>query len=297
MLFLILLPRCECLPGYSGEFCETETHTCHSNPCHGGFCVAVGEKAFNCMCPSDKYFRDEFCQILHPCEAEPCKNGANCSGDIRDYTFTCECAPGFRGDTCEEQIRECQEWNITCEHGLCFDATNDFICGCQPGYTGRYCEINIDDCLQNECQNNSVCVDEVESYSCDCQVGFSGRYCNETYSHCSEEPCQNGATCITVTATTRRSAIHIPGSLGGGSNVDFSNANPDTFKCECAEGFEGVFCEKNIDDCDPHLCKHGGTCLDGVNSFTCICASGFTGSNCKQNIGKFLLHSPWGCHL
>uniref|UniRef100_A0A8C6XKE3 EGF-like domain-containing protein n=1 Tax=Naja naja TaxID=35670 RepID=A0A8C6XKE3_NAJNA len=50
-------------------------------------------------------------------------------------------------------------------------------------------------------------------------------------------------------------------------------------------GFEGVLCEKNIDDCSPDPCHHG-TCVDGIASFTCICVAGYTGYRCENQINE-----------
>ena len=38
-------------------------------------------------------------------------------------------------------IKECETQNITCVHGTCEDAVNNFTCMCVPGYEGRFCEI------------------------------------------------------------------------------------------------------------------------------------------------------------
>ena len=38
-------------------------------------------------------------------------------------------------------------------------------------------------------------------------------------------------------------------------------------------GFEGEFCEENIDDCVDINCNNG-TCIDGVESHHCICYDG-----------------------
>jgi len=48
--------------------------------------------------------------------------------------------------------------------------------------------------------------------------------------------------------------------------------------CDCAEGFNGTFCEMNIDECEAgNECENGATCVDGIASYSCICAAGFTG--------------------
>ena len=43
------------------------------------------------------------------------------------------------------------------------------------------------------------------------------------------------------------------------------------------EGFEGVRCEVNIDDCKDHTCQNGATCIDEIQSYSCQCPFGFAG--------------------
>ncbi|KXJ18031.1 Fibropellin-1 [Exaiptasia diaphana] len=69
---------------------------------------------------------------------------------------------------------------------------------------------------------------------------------------CADGPCKNGAKCI------------------DGVN---------SYKCECAPGFNGKNCETN--DCVKKPCQNGGECIDGVNSYKCECAPGYTGPNCE----------------
>ena len=72
-------------------------------------------------------------------------------------------------------------------------------------------------------------------------------------------PCQNGAGCTDDVA-------------------------PNTFLCECANGYTGETCAVNVDDCEGAPCQNGGACVDGVASFSCECAAGFTGTTCGINI-------------
>ena len=51
------------------------------------------------------------------------------------------------------------------------------------------------------------------------------------------------------------------------------------------QGFTGVLCEENIDNCDPDPCHHG-QCQDGIDSYTCICNPGYMGTICSDQIDE-----------
>ena len=42
-------------------------------------------------------------EIPNPCQPNPCQNNGGCT-PISDTEFTCDCPPGFTGDTCEQGI-------------------------------------------------------------------------------------------------------------------------------------------------------------------------------------------------
>lgn len=95
-----------------------------------------------------------------------------------------------------------------------------------------------------------------QGYRCCCTKDYYGVNCeNKTDTNiCDAVTCENGGTCI---------------------------ANEENFTCNCLPGFEGSYCELNIDDCTKFLCDNDGVCVDGINNATCDCPSKFTGLHCE----------------
>ncbi|XP_072033451.1 uncharacterized protein [Amphiura filiformis] len=76
----------------------------------------------------------------------------------------------------------------------------------------------------------------------------------DDYANCGNEPCQSGGTCVE--------------EIG-------------RYTCLCPEGFTGVNCETNIDDCVDHDCQNSIHCLDGIASYECVCNLNYTGPYCE----------------
>jgi len=41
----------------------------------------------------------------------------------------------------------------------------------------------------------------------------------------------------------------------------------------CDEGYTGVNCSEEINQCDDNPCQNGGTCLGGIGNYSCQCVS------------------------
>lgn len=48
-------------------------------------------------------------------------------------------------------------------------------------------------------------------------------------------------------------------------------------QCFCQNGYTGLSCQTNYDDCRSEPCNNGGSCIDGIDDFTCTCDQGYTG--------------------
>ena len=72
--------------------------------------------------------------VIPACESSPCANDGNCTsmGPL-NFDFTCQCAVGYAGSTCEVNIDDCV--SVTCpNNSMCEDRVNDFECVCLPGF-------------------------------------------------------------------------------------------------------------------------------------------------------------------
>jgi len=60
-------------------------------------------------------------------------------------------------------------------NGTCRDVWNAHVCDCAAGFNGTMCEDDIDECAaHSRCENGATCIDGIASYSCNCSAGFSG---------------------------------------------------------------------------------------------------------------------------
>ncbi len=98
----------------------------------------------------------------------------------------------------------------------------------------------------------------------------NGTFFNEQLKHCVPEgftppecpanQCMNDADCI----------------------VDGQN----NFHCMCRNGFTGVRCETNVDECalEGNAACAGGSCIDQINGYICSCPNNAVGLTCQSTI-------------
>ena len=55
------------------------------------------------------------------------------------------------------------------------------------------------------------------------------------------------------------------------------------YSCKCDQGFEGIYCQNNTDDCVSAVCLNNATCVDQIANYTCNCSLGFTGEERRSH--------------
>ncbi|XP_062579175.1 uncharacterized protein LOC134241103 [Saccostrea cucullata] len=191
-----------------------------------------------------KFFYGENCQM-------PCKCGRGAS--TCDHISGCQCKPGWKGNTCEHDINECDHNPCKGPHEICLNTPGSYRCTCAQGFDNStgICE-DTDECRDKSlCQHN--CTNTEGNYTCSCMDGYklsNGKDCSDI-DECSTAKCHN--------------CSNFPGG----------------FKCFCDEGYRvnSTYCH-NIDECKENTdnCSGNATCTDTTGSFGCECFNGFSGN-------------------
>ncbi|XP_056393841.1 protein crumbs homolog 1-like isoform X2 [Hyla sarda] len=108
---------------------------------------------------------------------------------------------------------------------------------------------------------------------------------------CGKTPCQHGGECQDLFNTFSCTCAAGWEGIYCELNIDECKSNPcahglcydleNGYRCNCSTGYTGINCEVNVDDCQQHHCLHGGICVDGVNSYTCQCPPSYIGEYCE----------------
>ncbi|KFD59834.1 hypothetical protein M514_13293 [Trichuris suis] len=59
-----------------------------------------------------------------------------------------------------------------------------------------------------------------------------------------------------------------------------------SYKCICHDGWRGIHCDEDIEECKNNPCRHGGLCMETYGGYTCQCPPGWNGHNCEKDIDE-----------
>ncbi|XP_041469760.1 fibropellin-1-like [Lytechinus variegatus] len=251
---------CQCLPSFTGQYCEMNEPSCLSDPCLNGGTCTFDTNVQVCECAQG--FLGLRCESTDPCYPPPCQNFGVCWRNVDATDFICRCASGYGGKLCEvilepttaAQIYDCE--SNPCEgESTCVlegpDSLGNFypMCLCPLGFTGVTCGIKLPPtavCQPNPCMNGGGCTPSPHSpvgYICTCHQGYTGIICQYL-------------------------------TLDGESPTTTTSAIPSITTVQSSES----------KSCQSNPCLNNGTCIDVVNIYFCICPTFFVGTTCATDV-------------
>ncbi|KAH1001463.1 hypothetical protein HUJ04_005481 [Dendroctonus ponderosae] len=66
-----------------------------------------------------------------------------------------------------------------------------------------------------------------------------------------------------------------------------------TYFCYCIDGYTGLQCQTNWNDCWSAPCQNGGMCVDGIAGFNCTCPTGYVGDLCEEDFNECESNPCW----
>ncbi|CAD5113382.1 DgyrCDS2555 [Dimorphilus gyrociliatus] len=284
---------CNCPPGFLGRNCQNVDPCFASTRCkNNGVCKRRIDDSSYCICKPG--FTGSQCENSLPaCYSTPCKNNATCLETVTSYS--CNCMKGFTGKLCELEINECLQGEKCKNGGTCIDGVNSFKCACAIGFKGTNCA-EVDRCGHKPCKNLGTCLPLPNNlagtqYTCLCSNFYYGNEC-QLKDYCGENnPCENGSTCQNnnsglkcicpsdYTGFTCSILIRACDNVNCQNNGVCVNLSPTSFRCNCKDGYSGVFCEKSI--CDNSPCLRGSCKPGSGGAYLCVCPSTYIGKNCS----------------
>eukprot|EP00040_Diaphanoeca_grandis_P037294 m.242188 g.242188 ORF g.242188 m.242188 type:complete len:2074 (+) comp33791_c3_seq1:270-6491(+) len=162
------------------------------------------------------------------CSECVCANNGTCTAGAIGG-FTCSCASGFYGSSCEN-TDPCDAYTIKtldvpCKHdGVCVNnrVYGNFTCDCDLFHAGDRCQHtlcvgNSDPCSTYVHADGCVAGVGPGDHTCICMPGYMGATCNTIETECVVNPCQNGVC----------------------------DGNGDgTYSCACDAGYSGQNCSE-----------------------------------------------------
>ncbi|XP_078578168.1 uncharacterized protein LOC144863080 [Branchiostoma floridae x Branchiostoma japonicum] len=309
------LASCDCLQGFEGDECETDTDGCSVTPCYPGVSCTDAEApleadavGYTCGdCPIGMVGDGQSCADLNEClllpnetDAHQCKN-ARCSNEAPGYS--CECLAGYTmladNRTCID-IDECSTGAHDCDaQATCTNTEGSFNCTCNDGYTGdgNTCT-DIDECQTSNGGCDRICLNIEGSYQCACDSGF--RLTDDMHSCEDIDECAgptHGCTqyCTNTVGGFECSckAYYALASDGKSCEAAQSCSNDTactqlcavinvTEVCDCISGYtlaQDLQTCADIDECAANMnnsCDSvNGACTNTPGSYNCSCQAGY----------------------
>uniref|UniRef100_A0A1I8QAK7 Delta-like protein n=1 Tax=Stomoxys calcitrans TaxID=35570 RepID=A0A1I8QAK7_STOCA len=281
--------RCTCAEGLSGERCEIIEHPCATQPCKNGGSCTVKESFLrqNTTLPPFRVMRGMSSSMGKPVNRRNLplltSNASTLSSSSSNHQqmppvleFTCACALGWTGPTCEINIDECA--GGPCEHGgTCIDLIGGFRCECPPQWTGDVCQMDVNEC---EIAYPPKTPDNPTS-----TAAVTAAIAHSSSPSLALIAALNAASSTLAAAANASASAKAMATMGSCVNAKQCINLPGSFQCVCHEGWGGPTCAKNFDDCVGQ-CQNGATCMDLVNDYHCACATGFEGRHCETDIDE-----------
>ncbi|XP_053395370.1 mucin-like protein [Mercenaria mercenaria] len=153
---------------------------CERNVCPQ-LCINTAGR-FKCECYSGYQLQDDLTckECDFPFWGRNCENECKCTGrgnlDCNPIRG-CICEEGWQGDTCDDDIDECDILTDPCYNVRqeCVNVPGSYVCRCKDGFyenQGR-CE-DIDECsdlIWNDCEE--TCFNTIGGYTCGCSEGLT----------------------------------------------------------------------------------------------------------------------------
>uniref|UniRef100_A0A915CUE1 EGF-like domain-containing protein n=1 Tax=Ditylenchus dipsaci TaxID=166011 RepID=A0A915CUE1_9BILA len=282
--------ECWCQHGFEGTFCEFSEgmRRCSEDKCnHHGIVVPFyqgsdrsEQEGLECKCHCEEGYSGDECEYVSPCRDFQCTNNGTCKIDSKDGTAYCQCPASVElfpsalisGPHCASISVDDDE-----EKDPCFP--------CQEGQNFT----SFLECLEDRASISSA--DLKSMWWADCETQNPNCLADLENSFCFNGTCQEVVSRLPLTSFSANDKLYL------------------LPKCHCREGYEGNFCEREVNEsCDLH-CVHGNCCYTSVdnpecyNNFTvwpedgklcndveqkrgfrCMCPPGLKQPFCQENV-------------
>ncbi|XP_053395361.1 uncharacterized protein LOC123523940 isoform X4 [Mercenaria mercenaria] len=278
---------------------------CERNVCPQLCINTVGR--FKCACYSGYQLQDDLTckECDFPFWGNNCENECKCTGRGNldcNPVRGCICEGGWQGDTCDDDIDECDILTYPCSDVRkdCVNVPGSYVCRCKDGFYENQgqCE-DIDECsnlLWNDCEE--TCSNTIGGYTCGCSEGLTvyNKTSCEDINECEldlddcEQRCVNYPKLYNCFChfgyhlnDDRKTCTEVENPCKEELNLTclhFCVKSENSAHCECRKGYKiGTDNETclDIDECSTeqsHSCSGGAECINTAGTYQCKCPRG-----------------------